>query len=364
MSLPKTKLVFVHLMDDLSGSPKVLSQVIDHFANQGHPADLFTSSTGNKGFLQDLKGVNRVELGYKRHENKWLQLYSFLASQVALFFMILKYRKEDAIIYVNTLLPFGAALAGKLTGRKVIYHIHETSLNPRQLKWFLKKVAQFCATKAYYVSGYLKQAEELIGVPGEVVYNSLTPEFIEKSSQSIPSLHKPFTVLMLCSLRTYKGVNDFVELARKLPNLQFVLVVNASSVELDQFFIDQSLPSNLELHAATKNVHPFYEKAHLVLNLSHPDQWVETFGLTALEALSYGLPVIVPPVGGITEVIEDQRNGYAIHVDNKGEMVQKIDQLARNEQLYEEFSRAARTGSRFFTPEVMNSRIEQQTLSA
>ena len=32
---------------------------------------------------------------------------------------------------------------------------------------------------------------------------------------------------------------------------------------------------------------------------------IETFGLTALEAMAFGLPVIVPTVGGIAEMVEE-----------------------------------------------------------
>ena len=37
---------------------------------------------------------------------------------------------------------------------------------------------------------------------------------------------------------------------------------------------------------------------------------VETFGLTILEGMAYGLPALIPPVGGITELVEHGRSGY------------------------------------------------------
>lgn len=72
------------------------------------------------------------------------------------------------------------------------------------------------------------------------------------------------------------------------------------------------MPEHLFIFPAQKDVHSFYQEAHLVLNLSHPEQWVETFGMTALEAMSYGLPVIAPPVGRPVELVTDDFNGYRI----------------------------------------------------
>ena len=58
----------------------------------------------------------------------------------------------------------------------------------------------------------------------------------------------------------------------------------------------------------------FYNEAAIVINLTNPKLAVETFGLTPLEAMSAGLPVIVPTVGGIAEMVGDGDNGYKIDV--------------------------------------------------
>jgi len=51
---------------------------------------------------------------------------------------------------------------------------------------------------------------------------------------------------------------------------------------------------NLQIISRQNDVTPFYNEASIVLNLSDKQRFVETFGLTALEAMSAGLPVIVP----------------------------------------------------------------------
>ena len=47
------KIIFVHLLNDFSGSPKVLSQVINACNNNGKETVLYTGK-GSEGFLDNL----------------------------------------------------------------------------------------------------------------------------------------------------------------------------------------------------------------------------------------------------------------------------------------------------------------------
>lgn len=146
------------------------------------------------------------------------------------FLKVMANTKKSTVVYVNTLLPFGAALAGRLSGKKDVYHLHETTVNPLILKSFLKKIAKSCASEAIYISQFLMEKEPLHGVPSRVVYNCLPQDFVEKAEKHLatnPDKTGPFTVLMLCSLKAYKGVGEFVRLAERLPDLCFVLVFNS-----------------------------------------------------------------------------------------------------------------------------------------
>lgn len=47
-----------------------------------------------------------------------------------------------------------------------------------------------------------------------------------------------------------------------------------------------------------------------------PSLWYETFGFTVLEALSYGVPVIVSDTVGAKDLVQDQENGFIIDRQN------------------------------------------------
>lgn len=337
------KVICAHLFNDYSGSPLVLSTVIKNLASEGHEVELVTSRHG-QGFLSNLSGVGYRYTSYRFFQNKILRSVMLLWAQVEMFIKVWQLRKEAEVVYVNTLLPFGAALAGRVGGKKVIYHMHETTVNPPMLKSFLKKVARLCASEAVYVSNFLKEQEPLPEVRATVVPNCLSKDFTEKAEaflENQPIKTTKFTVLMLCSLKAYKGVGQFVSLANWLPDHQFILVLNASDSDIQQYFAGQELPENLVIFPSQKEVHSFYQESHLVLNLSHPEQWVETFGMTLLEAMSYGLPVIAPPVGGPAELVVEGQNGFQMDQRDLESIAAKIDELATEPALYEELSKNA-----------------------
>ncbi len=335
------KIICAHLYNDFSGSPLVLSNIVKSLKSNNFPVELITS-TEAPGFLSDLD-IKIVSNQYKFVNNRYLRLVLFLVCQIKMFIQTLQYRREDVVIYVNTLLPFGVALAGKLMDKKVIYHFHETSLKPLLLKRFLKWIAAKTASEVIYVSEFLRKSEGLSGVPARVIYNYLSDDFIKTAKRNIPNPgnNPSFKVLMLCSLKTYKGVNTFVNLAKKLKALNFDLVLNATPEEIAVFFEKVSLPNNLHLFPKQRNVHPFFKEADLVLNLSHPEEWIETFGMTLIEAMQYGLPVIAPPVGGPAEIVISGFNGYLIDQRNERALSNQIIRLAMDKNRYQKLSENA-----------------------
>ena len=354
----KKKIVCVHLLNDFSGSPLILSMVIKGLVQGGYDVDLITSSE-TKGFLSDLP-VNYKYVKYRFHENKLIRLFRFFKSQAVLFFMIAGYASKNITVYINTLLPFGAALGAKATGKKVIYHIHESYIQPASLKKFLRTIAAKTADSAVYVSNYLLNEEQLPGVKNTVIYNALPDEFATKAAANLHHVTRDkFTVLMVSSLKEYKGIKYFAELAAKMPQLQFELVLNATKQEIDLFFRDTQIVNNLKLFPAQKDVHPFYQRASLVVNLSVPNLCKETFGMTLLEGMCYGLPVIAPPAGGPIEVVRDGINGYCIDVRNGDRMQESIMEIHNNDKLRKNLSAGALATAELFEESALKSNVKR-----
>jgi len=333
----KSKIIGVHLLNDFSGSPLVFSHALDALQKSGEAVHLISSKS--EGFLSG-KTYTYHHVNYVFKQNIVLRLVAFAWAQLSLFIKVFLIANANDTVYINTLLPAGAAIAAKLKGAKVIYHVHETSLG-KYMKILLKTIANNFGNKAIYVSRFLLEKEGLSKLENRVVYNALSAEFMQKAETKRAIKKSVFRVLMLCSLKAYKGVGEFVELAKKVPNCAFDLVLNAQQNDIDSYFNGKALPNNLTIYPVQKNVHPFYAKASLLLNLSRPDEWVETFGMTILEGFAYGLPCIAPPVGGPAEIVEDGKNGFTISSYNTATLIEAISLLSADKETYKAFSEAS-----------------------
>lgn len=345
------KIIFIHLLNDYSGSPKVLSQVIQAVQKKDVDVELYTGESED-GFLSHLTSKHHFYF-YKRFENKYMTLVTFMLSQVSLFFKLLKYKNDDVVIYVNTLLPFGAGLAGKFMKKDVYYHVHETSIQPAIFKKFLRYMVKKTASKVFFVSMSLEKSESFKDISQEVIYNALSDDFVEMGKKSKYNFKRDdiFNVLMICSLKAYKGVDEFIGIAnqcKEKKDVKFTLLLNAEQIEIENYFKDNAIPSNVTLVTRQKDVAAFYKDASLVMNLSRIDQWVETFGLTILEAMAFGVPVVVPPVGGPIEIVRDGIDGYQISSYETSKIAELIIKLSCDEEKCLALSKNARERTEVF----------------
>ena len=340
-------IVFVHLLNDFSGSPRILRDVIRAFGTDEWDRRLYVGSSSS-GFLTEC-GISTTRYCYQRLQHRLLTFFTFSFSQLALFIRLMFDRSisRDALVYVNTLLPFGAALYGKLTGRRVIYHIHEVSLAPTPLKWFLVNVVHFTSCLNIYVSDAHRNALPIPGVKTARVYNGLDEKLAgEGAASKYQQFHDGvFNILMVASLRDYKGITEYLALAEAMEeehSIRFHLLVNESSDTISRYMVGRPQPLNLAIYPRTMDVASFYRNASLVMNLSRIGQCVETFGLTVLEAMAFGVPVIVPPVGGPSELSIDGLHGFWVDSSDSGKLKERVLRLVNNKELCEKMSAACR----------------------
>lgn len=349
-------IVFAHLLNDSSGSPRVLLSTITALASIDRKQVLYIGSDGT-GVLSNCK-IPLRKYWYRRTRWRGLTLVTYLASQVLLLNRLLLDREIDrnAVIYVNTLLPFGAAIYGWLTRRKVLYHVHEISVTPTPLRWLLVGIARLTSSYNLYVSATHQKALPILGVPYQRVYNALDTKFVEQADSWEYEPHRDgiFRILMIASLRDYKGVPELVTLAVQLSNLDdvaFELLVNDRAEDIRRYFANYALPANLTVYPRVTDTTPFYRRASLVLNLSRVDQWVETFGMTVLEAMTYGIPVIIPPVGGPTELVQNNVQGYLVDSRDGDLLAETVMQLYKNSELCSTLSKNCKSQSKNFSQE-------------
>ena len=369
------KIVCFHLYNDFSGSPKVLKVVLEGLLQRGCAVDLVTSRNGvldnSQTFLTDdivSHGTNGLEpwrkmhgthgtadaapaggsrvnfryYNYKFSERGVVTALRYAWVQIYTFFVALGYWQQDVVFYINTILPVGPAVVGWLMGKRVVYHYHENADVKgrlyRALAWVMQRIATEIVCVSEYQRSFLKRVEGVTVVP-----NALPKEFVERAVVDVERAFERKRVLMLGSLKAYKGTREFVELARRLERYEFVLVLNEEQENIDAYIAKNGLvvPPNLKIFARQADVVPFYAEASMVLNLTDKNQAIETFGLTALEAMVFGLPVVVPTVGGIAEMVEDGVNGWKVDVQELDEIARRIDEVLSDREVYERLAKGA-----------------------
>lgn len=337
-------ITFVTFLNDFSGSPKVLSLLIKYFVEKGYKVHLITNRSN--GFLSKLAGVEYHYIFYKWSDNRGLQIINFLFAQIQLFIMTLFMSRKNRIYYLNTITPIGAAFAAKFSRKKRIYHVHEDMMQQKTLYKFYRFAFKHCCTRAIFVSKYL--LDRKVGLSESyLVYNTLDAEFIKKADQYHLNDNRDI-ILMVSSLKRYKGIYQFVELSKRLPNYKFEMVLSASEGEIEAFKGTVSIPSNLLIFSRQLDLHSFYKRTKILLSLSLPDGWIETFGLTILEAISSGIPCIVPNIGGPIEIIDDGMNGFCVDPYELDLIQSKINILFADDALYKQYSQNAYVKSKFF----------------
>ena len=178
------------------------------------------------------------------------------------------------------------------------------------------------------------------GWPTFVVYNSWTmmgdisapyksyvvkPWVDIKRFSFIPT--KP-TYITLINLNESKGGPFLIELARRMPDCQFLGVHGGYGEQIT----DSTLP-NLKYHPKTDNIEDVYNQTKILLVPSH----LETWGRVAVEGMSAGIPVIVNDVPGLRECVGDA--AIVARREDAAAWEEQIRHLLRSPSYYTEYSR-------------------------
>lgn len=130
--------------------------------------------------------------------------------------------------------------------------------------------------------------------------------------------------------REWKGVDIFLEIAKKMPNRRFLAVGNTDRVrELKRL-------KNVKYIKHEKDMRKVYAKTRILLI---PSIMQEAFSRTGIEAMINGIPVIASNVGGSPELLD--KAGIVIKdYFNSDKWVKAIKRLD-NKKYYDKLSRRA-----------------------
>ena len=221
------------------------------------------------------------------------------------------------VIHTHDWMTFEAAVKIKnLTGKKLVVQIHSTEIDRSPLfsldlyKYNIEKYGMENADVVIAVSCYTKQLlNKFYGIPNEkikVVYNAADLE--ERKEPNTKLNIKGPIILFLGRITHQKGPNHFLEIAEKVvkqnPAAVFVVVGNGDMYqEMVSNAAVRGLSGNIIFTGFLRGI-----EKEIILNSSSlflMPSLSEPFGIVALEAANYGMPVIISKQSGVAEVLKN-----------------------------------------------------------
>lgn len=143
--------------------------------------------------------------------------------------------------------------------------------------------------------------------PGKIrtIYNGVTlPEKPAKQDSS-----QPFTLIMVGSVNDVKNQFLGLQLLTRVPGVRLIIVGDGPRLaEWQRWANANGLCDRVEWAGFVEDPSAYYRRADALLILSR----VEAFPYVMLEAMSFGVPVVSVPVGGVHEAVTHRQNGILL----------------------------------------------------
>lgn len=265
---------------------------------------------------------------YCPHLQRSVSLKNDLLAAIELRRLYKKYKPD--VIHLHS---SKAGTLGRLVfpPRKTIYTVHGFDSVRLAFRKFLpiERCLQHFCKAVVGVSKYDEKNLLAEGIKNNVstVYNGISvPNCSQISDIDVFNQDKK-VVLAIARVFPPKKTDLFVDVARLLPQYNFVWIGNQR--EVTEF---GELPNNCYFLGNIPNAGAFCSKADLLMLPSN----YEGLPMVILEAMSFGKPVVASDVGGISEIVINEVNGYTLANDAQL-FAEKIQNIFEDSTLYFKF---------------------------
>lgn len=293
---------------------------------------------------QSAATVFPIEGGYG--DNLYADIHTY-----AQFASIMARKRDFDVIHAHDWITFPAGIAvADATGRPLVCHVHATEFDRsgervNQYIYDMERTAFHRATAVVTVSNYTKNIlVDRYGVDsGKIMpaHNAIDFEFPAELIEQ-KKVHKDHIILFLGRITFQKGPDYFVRAAKivveHVPNVRFVMV---GTGDMYRRMIEMAADMGLGKYFHYTG---FLDRDQVKSIYAMSDLYVmpsvsEPFGISPLEAMMHGVPVIVSRQSGVSEVISN-----CIKVDfwNVDEIAEKIITIVKDRSLRETLRESGR----------------------
>ncbi len=219
-----------------------------------------------------------------------------------------------------------------------VLYVHDAETAPNELKAMGRLGCHVVCSSEFLAN----KVERIIGRPVQVVYPA--------SDWYFGTLGDPQGSVLMINPVKVKGVETLLEIARRRPEVQFLLLESWKLGESALHSLQAQLAAlpNVRFHPRVSDMCAIYQQARLLLV---PSTWEEGFGMVAVEAQSCGIPVIASARGGLPESVAEGGLLIQNHLDIDA-WLQALDRILDDPDHYHHWRQAALVHARStrFTP--------------
>lgn len=263
-----------------------------------------------------------------------------------------KKKRYDAIWAIMAARAGGAALFFKYAHPEIKFFLNLQEGDPI---WYMKLRSLYYINPFFRkifsnadviqaISNYLADYARIMGYKGqiEVIPNGIDLKKFQQTTNNRParttvqSGGQPTTETVLVTvsrLVSKNAVRDIVSALPLLPQNVRLDIIGTGPLEskLKQDVKDKGLESRVKFlgHVANEEIPKLLHKADIFIRPSLS----EGLGISFLEAMAAGLPVIATPVGGIPDFLKDGETGLFCKVKNPGSIAKQVTKLIENPEL-------------------------------
>lgn len=319
------KILQVITQSELGGAQTVVVQLANKLS-ESH--DVILVAGQGDGKMWELVNENVIKERC-HHLQRSISLKGDLLAAIELRRLYKKHKPD--VIHLHS---SKAGTLGRLVfpARRVVYTVHGFDSIRLAFRKFLpvERILQRACRAIVGVSNYDEKNLRGEGITRNVttVYNGIAkPDCDAVERLSIANDYKR-VVLSIARINPQKEPKLFIETARLLPQYGFIWIGNQESVEHLG-----DIPANCHFLGNMINAGAYCAQADLLMLPSN----YEGLPMVILEAMSFGKPVVASDVGGISEIVRNDINGYTL--PNNAELfAEKINRILSDSLLYEKMS--------------------------
>ncbi len=340
-----------------SGQHKRILSVAERLRVQGIETVVYFPKLDSEFFEARLReaGIQyrRMNINRPTRDRRLLARYVvfFLPEVYSLCRRIRKDRID--IVHCNGSWQIKGAIAGKLAGKKVVWHLNDTK-RPLIVKWAFTLAAAVLAdsfivagqrVRSYYLERGLLRGRRYEIIQAPVDTKKYNPNAV--SAKGVLSGYKGINIITIANVNPVKGLEQFIDMARilgsRFANVHFHVVGSIYERHVSYFkklqkrILGYSL-TNVYFHGFAARVEEYLREADIFVCTSH----YEASPTSVWEAMSMAVPIVSTDVGDVGSIVHDGVSGFVVRSGNASELAEKVGLLIRDGALRKRLGEEAR----------------------